>query len=727
LSQNIKGYGPNPASWYLTCDHIHFNINWQPYMLIFNEFDTGQRTVLIKYNIHGSDDPELTYYVYTIIVQPTYHVESTNITLQTLLHNYQVQVPNPNLIQNECSETPCAVYPRNISYTYEIINGSQYGELYENTNSGQGIVGTFFIANGVNPAVQDSAMVTVRTTVHLTPQTEVIDPVDYTFRVMHNDGLAPGLNLSIDKNYLAPGDTVQIFAKNYANYGNENLYEVGFPFGTTFEVGITDGGNIGDILTPDNQRGKYFSDMQLPIRFIVLDSISTNGVLVRIRVSAKESTGDLASSIIGKPGIQTNKNRINTNAIKPTIIANEQKNLLSTNIGKPSIQTNSNWNTKLDTISSKNKLSRNLSIKITPEISNSLNSIRMTNKIASYPASYVAIQNPTLKIIYPVKASPTIQNETINSIPNMPNVTCKASYTGGQVDIKNITFEWEYGVSNNLKRAGTNTCSRQGAVLFGGISHAKTDNSGTTEWIVPFKKDSIKNKNVLLMALSQKHCDQKITSWDYGNDVFIGGDVYVQLIAKYNTKTIVWDAFAANKVLGQNPSLIDIKSYINNDKEILTLIEKETYGGNQFCFNSQNKDIKAKITQGLWAIGMPIYGPPNGYGIMQIDNYKLNKITNYANELELWNWKKNVDRGKSIYESYENDAIEYVNNLFFPIIPTQDQLLKEKWQRYNGNKYWGKVNNADGTVSIIKIAKINGEDNPYADDCLALYQNMGEN
>ena len=45
-------------------------------------------------------------------------------------------------------------------------------------------------------------------------------------------------------------------------------------------------------------------------------------------------------------------------------------------------------------------------------------------------------------------------------------------------------------------------------------------------------------------------------------------------------------------------------------------------------------------------IGVPNWGKPNGYGLMQLDNFgEKDKKKIYATTDELWNWKHNIDRG----------------------------------------------------------------------------------
>jgi hypothetical protein len=86
----------------------------------------------------------------------------------------------------------------------------------------------------------------------------------------------------------------------------------------------------------------------------------------------------------------------------------------------------------------------------------------------------------------------------------------------------------------------------------------------------------------------------------------------------------------------------------------------------------------------------PLFGAPNGWGIMQIDNPPAQCP---LDENVIWNWKTNVGMGLCVIGQKERDARGYpgrIRRLGYPNATdfTDDQLLNETIQRYNGGSYW---------------------------------------
>jgi hypothetical protein len=78
-----------------------------------------------------------------------------------------------------------------------------------------------------------------------------------------------------------------------------------------------------------------------------------------------------------------------------------------------------------------------------------------------------------------------------------------------------------------------------------------------------------------------------------------------------------------------------------------------------------------------------LYGRPNGYGLMQLDNPA-------ATEKQLWNWQANIDGGSNLYFTEKKPgAFNYLQKHHNY---NQEQYYKSAFQRYNGgNLYiWNK-------------------------------------
>ena len=470
-----------------------------------------------------------------------------------------------------------------------------------------------------------------------------IDGAVHTAKIHIN---APFVKAYFEKTNLSPGDTVNVIIK-YEDCGIEQAY----PDTTHFEVGIKEGCEFGNILTATGDTAKFFPQIVQPVRFVVyksFDAGSDTAVVLRVGAPYMILFQGGASKISG--------GNIKTNRAKSTS-SFTAKTVYSKGIKKAA---NGNYCTAGNYIYSN----------------------------CYYPNAAI---NP-LEIIYPKKDSPV---DTLDSSPRMPIVTCQAwlnGYKGGTVK-----YEWEYWVSNNLSR--DNECARVSKIMFGG--NKSGTNSEIINWNVPFTQDSI--KSVSIQAVSQKDCEQIISSWTYGKDVFIGGDVWVKVTAKKpDGEVIATQSCNANKIIGLNPGASAIKQYINNDKRIYAIIKKESYGGKQFAFDSNDKDIKSKVKLGTWKTGMPLYGPPNGWGLMQIDNYVSDNHSNCATDLNLWNWKSNVDVGSDIFKNCFDKATKFYKNSNHAY--DDRTILYEAFLHYNGfgdKHYW----EWDGDKNEWKIAE----------------------
>jgi hypothetical protein len=106
---------------------------------------------------------------------------------------------------------------------------------------------------------------------------------------------------------------------------------------------------------------------------------------------------------------------------------------------------------------------------------------------------------------------------------------------------------------------------------------------------------------------------------------------------------------------------------------------------------------------------MPLFGPPRGFGVMQIDNPP-------ATARQIWSWKENVDAGLALIAAKAREVDQHYRNIYNTdaTIPrlTREQIKLAEYQWYNGGWYWG------WDKEIRKWLKITSE--PYADDALAL-------
>jgi hypothetical protein len=183
----------------------------------------------------------------------------------------------------------------------------------------------------------------------------------------------------------------------------------------------------------------------------------------------------------------------------------------------------------------------------------------------------------------------------------------------------------------------------------------------STDWIVPFVRDSgyfyFKAVQHFQDPNYQKEyygCDGDVDYWydETSNEIFTGGDVFITLTAKdYATGTILAEIkeVPSGKILGLNPDDPQIIYAYANSNKIKAILQIES---KEFQFTDES------IDQYYWwpynEIGWPLYGPKNGYGLMQLDN------TPSATERQLWNWKANLDGGKQKLSMSEDASDKYI-------------------------------------------------------------------
>ena len=137
----------------------------------------------------------------------------------------------------------------------------------------------------------------------------------------------------------------------------------------------------------------------------------------------------------------------------------------------------------------------------------------------------------------------------------------------------------------------------------------------STDW------DSIKVNDIWHLDFKNKFCGGTVTVECMFNESLISKTFYIR---------------------GINPSKEEILAYLKekgyNEWYLPKMIMHESKM-NQF---NSGTDFKP---DGF--VGCPNWGYPNGYGLMQLDNFGENKDGTkiYATIHELWNWKSNIDRG----------------------------------------------------------------------------------
>ncbi|MFZ1081783.1 MAG: hypothetical protein WAO19_07645, partial [Candidatus Kryptoniota bacterium] len=328
----------------------------------------------------------------------------------------------------------------------------------------------------------------------------------------------------------------------------------------------------------------------------------------------------------------------------------------------------------------------------------------------------VLITGPKLIILQPTANS---TNQEITHEPLMPTVTCQAqlqNYTGVQV-----TYNWMYSTADTLLEKTTDgdpLPPRYSGVGFFGNTSATGSN--VSEWTVPF------------------------------NGIFTGGKTLLIVNATTKEGKIHSDTVYANSIVGDNPlNPAEVKAGLSLEEQVIVYKESSPKW-KQFNEGSNNNDeYNVK--------GNPIYGPPGGFGLMQLDNPP-------ASEAELWNWKDNLSAGTSLFAQEVAGAAGYANRVrsgktwyqdnskywhasdpvpfswYGEVSPSGNhilqvaypnardlnqgaELLKEAFQRYNGGAYWRWIPHLVGN-SKSQGDWEKGTSSNYGDNAWNFYQDV---
>jgi len=448
------------------------------------------------------------------------------------------------------------------------------------------------------------------------------DDWDYNELIIDIQIIPTNIVASISPSEIFPGDTANVILKNRLTDGTlEN-----FPPEQTFEVAKLEGCIFGNILVGDSL-SSYFYVAQ-PIKFVVDTSISVFDTLAA-------DTG----KVMLRVGVvnQLNKLKTHNEMVQPSIISD-------CFVGSFNSESYDNANTK--------------------------------------------IFNP-LEIISPTK------NDTnwITAAPQMPSILCRArmkNYIWGEV-----TFNWEFWVRYTLYRhsfyRADTLCRRTGMIKITGTSTA--NNTDITSWVVPFNLSNLdsakfasKQPEIYFRPDYGGDCNEVRNSWTEGDNIFIGGYVFVKVTARNSAgKIIGFVQQNSGEILGKNPAPQTVKDYANPLDYRAIIIHESDKSLMQF----NNKDTTKYYTDYNYELpgwqynrkGYPLYGPPNGFGLAQIDNGPA------PDEMDLWNWKNNVDDGRIAFNNDKTISMNYLNK--YNAVYVDSIFYMNAYELYNShNMYW---------------------------------------
>jgi hypothetical protein len=278
---------------------------------------------------------------------------------------------------------------------------------------------------------------------------------------------------------------------------------------------------------------------------------------------------------------------------------------------------------------------------------------------------------PELEIIYPTKDS---EDKWITEEPKMPEIICKArlknNYFGGF-----YSLDWFFIVSWKRNHGGYTQESFVGTVQ--GFNH-----------------------NIVEINIP------------WGNKIIGGDKIILQLSTVTNKGLFTKKIENPFKISGKNPSVQSVKEGLTLQLQVIVYKETDRLEGKWKHF---------------YLSGYPVFGPPHGYGLMQLDPPD--------NDQQYWNWQENKEEGKrrlldkyvmakALYNKLRkvNHNIQYYDDT---------ELLMQTFQLYNGGYYYNawvpndkKHPEKGGNWKKGNPKVWHGHDDSYAEEAWEIYSDV---
>jgi hypothetical protein len=183
---------------------------------------------------------------------------------------------------------------------------------------------------------------------------------------------------------------------------------------------------------------------------------------------------------------------------------------------------------------------------------------------------------------------------------------------------------------------------------------------------IVYKRDGVDNNNNAIVNLRNDSAFYPANGWqnvslneawnvDFGNDI-CGGTAY--LFYRHDdgrTDTIIF------YIRGTNPTETQIRNYLTQQgynywffmkmtRQESSLLQFGNFGNYTTTWQTGNTNRR----------GEPLYGPPRGFGLKQLDNWGAPR--RYATSKHLWNWQANIDGGVEVIREKEGLVNSYRDN-----------------------------------------------------------------
>ena len=280
----------------------------------------------------------------------------------------------------------------------------------------------------------------------------------------------------------------------------------------------------------------------------------------------------------------------------------------------------------------------------------------------------------------------------ISSAPAMPEIQLRARLLDAPEPDEVTVFDWTFTVAHALSNNRCIPGGRTGSVVVSGRSSAIGE--GWSDWTVPFLADSaaVSYSGISGAGGTTVGCAYEFTAWSgvngwtgayqelnpntdfslsapfvgtgkYTNgettEIWAGGDVAMEVTGTAGANTYPTAMLEGYSLRSQYPDETTVQATIDAEITSITSVFPDLQNPSSLAGTDMQREMRAVAIHessnrqfnaaasattcvSSSRTGLPCWGYPNGYGVTQLDFPP-------TTELQLWNWRANIEGGTTHY------------------------------------------------------------------------------
>lgn len=174
-------------------------------------------------------------------------------------------------------------------------------------------------------------------------------------------------------------------------------------------------------------------------------------------------------------------------------------------------------------------------------------------------------------------------------------------------------------------------------------------------------------------SFSKSNTNGVVSFNSLGQEVPFGGGADGKVSVQAIINGVTYSDEKSLRIWGVEPGSSEKLDYM--PKEIKAIVVFEARQGNQFSVSSAGGN---KLD--------PVVSFDGGFGLTQLT--ECNGLPTYG---QIWSWKQNIDGGQACFEGKKSAARNHLDAIIGAGNYTNDQLMREAFQRYNGTYYYDNI------------------------------------